>query len=340
MISSNVLYTDLASFDLPLAMLTEALAASTVKIAGRDVLATWKLLVALGLMPALYFSYSVLVFIFCGRFDLSFKSRLLIAWAAWACIPFVTYASIRFGEQGIDIFKSIRPLFLSIIPGEESTFDDLRKARAELRKTITNLINELAPEIYPDFDSKRILDPSPNDRPSRSASGTNLAQTIFNTAAQPLNQWLGKDGRFEWERAEDSDADDVFFFLNPAGAIQGRSRASSWGGGWTPAADGSRSRNRSRTSSFTSGQIQLGEGFKLEALTELPRDKPFAEVTRRLSISRKQRFGLEGMTRDEGDQNHHGSATSSPVPSSPQVSTPPITVQNMDDPIGTKSKDE
>ncbi|KAF9323090.1 hypothetical protein BG006_001767 [Podila minutissima] len=319
----------------------EALAASTVKIAGRDVLATWKLLVALGLMPALYFSYSVLVFIFCGRFDLSFKSRLLIAWAAWACIPFVTYASIRFGEQGIDIFKSIRPLFLSLIPGEESTIDDLRNARAELRKTITNLINELAPEIYPDFDSKRILDPSPNDRPSRSASGTNLAQTIFNTAAQPLNQWLGKDGRFEWERAEDSDADDVFFFLNPAGAIQGRSRASSWGGGWTPAADGSRSRNRSRTSSFTSGQIQLGEGFKLEALTELPRDKPFAEVTRRLSISRKQRFGLEGMTRDEGDQNHHGSATSSPRPSSPpQVSTPPITVQNMDDSIGTKSKDE
>ncbi|KAI1291300.1 hypothetical protein EDD11_009025, partial [Mortierella claussenii] len=286
----------------------EALAASTVKIAGRDVLATWKLLVALGLMPVLYFSYSVLVFVYCGRFDISLITRLLIAWAAWALIPFVTYASIRFGEQGIDIFKSIRPLFLSIIPGEENTINDLRNARAELRKTITSLINELAPEIYPDFDSTRILDPSPNDRPSRSASGTNLAQTIFNTAAQPLTQWLGKDGRFEWERAEDSDADDVFFFLNPAGAIRGRSRSSSWGGVYTPpgagSGDGSRSRNRSRTSSFTSGQIQLGEGFKLEALTELPRDKPFAEVTRRLSISRKRRHvRLEGMTRSDTDDN-------------------------------------
>ncbi|GJJ77683.1 glycerol-3-phosphate O-acyltransferase / dihydroxyacetone phosphate acyltransferase [Entomortierella parvispora] len=296
----------------------EALAASTVKIAGRDVLATWKLLVALGLMPVLYFSYSVLVFIYCGRFDISFTSRLLIAWAAWACIPFVTYASIRFGEQGIDIFKSIRPLFLSIIPGEESTINDLRAARAELRKTITDLINELAPEIYPDFDSTRILDPSPNDRPSRSVSGTNLAQTIFNTAALPINQWLGKDGRFEWERAEDSDdADDVFFFLNPARVTgQGRSRASSWGGVYTPAGDGSRSRNRSRTSSFTSGQIQLGEGFKLEALTELPKDKPFAEVTRRLSLSRRNRYGLEGMTRssdtDDNDSNsgfHSGAST-------------------------------
>ncbi|KAG0311629.1 hypothetical protein BGZ99_010008 [Dissophora globulifera] len=274
----------------------EALAASTVKIAGRDVLATWKLLVALGLMPILYFSYSVLVFFYCGRFEVSLKTRLLIAWAAWALIPFFTYASIRFGEVGVDIFKSIRPLFMSIIPGEENTINDLRKARAELQKTITDLINELAPQIYPDFDSTRILDPSPNDRPSRSASGTNLAQTIFNTAAQPLTQWLGNDGRFEWERADDSDADDVFFFLNPAGtSAHRRSRSSSFGGVYTPSlADGSRSRSRSRTSSFTSGQIHLGEGFKLEALTELPRDKPFAEVTRRLSVNRK-RLGLEGM---------------------------------------------
>ncbi|KAF9284426.1 glycerol-3-phosphate O-acyltransferase [Linnemannia elongata] len=314
----------------------EALAASTVKIAGRDVLATWKLLVALGLMPVLYFSYSVMVFIYCGRFDLAFKSRLLIAWAAWALIPFVTYASIRFGEVGIDIFKSIRPLFLSIIPGEENTINELRRARSELQRTITDLINELAPEIYPDFDSTRILDPKPNDRPSRSASGTNLAQTIFNTAAQPLSQWLGKDGRFDWERTEDSDADDVFFFLNPAGGIQGRSRANSWGGAYTPSADGSRSRNRSRTSSFTSGQIQLGEGFKLEALTELPRDKPFAEVTRRLSVSRKHRHGLEGMTRSDTDENEgsHGHASNG------GVSTPPISVsQYADDDTASKSKD-
>lgn len=318
---------------------TEALAASTVKIAGRDVLATWKLLVALGLMPVLYFSYSVIVFILCGQLDISLTTRFFIAWAAWACIPFVTYASIRFGEVGVDIFKSIRPLFLSIIPGEENTMNELRRSRAELQKTITALINELAPEIYPDFDSKRILDPSPHDRPSRaasrSASGTNLAQTIFNTmntATQPINQWLGMDGRFEWERADDSDADDVFFFLNPAGAVQGRSRTSSWGAGaWTPNADGSRSRNRSRTSSFTSGQIQLGEGFKLEALTELPKDKPFAEVTRRLSLSRKNKHGLLGdMTKGGAQEIENGGGF---MHDGHFVSTPPITVQNMDDPM-------
>lgn len=307
----------------------EALAASTVKIAGRDVLATWKLLVALGLMPVLYFSYSVIVFIYCRHFDITLKTRLLVAWAAWALTPFVTYASIRFGEVGINIFKSIRPLFLSIT-GEDNTIDDLRISRTELQKTINQLINELAPEIYPDFDSKRILDPSPNDRPSRSASrsasSTNLAQTVFNAAAAPLNQLLGRDGRFEWERADDSDADDVFFFLNPSGGIQGRSRTSSWGAGaWTPNGDGTRSRSRSRTSSFTSGQIQLGEGFKLEALTELPKDKPFAEVTRRLSLSRKQKHGLNIMSKEfenGGTQDGH-----------PAVNTPPITVQNMDDPM-------
>ncbi|KAG0347113.1 hypothetical protein BG004_000051 [Podila humilis] len=317
----------------------QALAGSTVKIAGRDVLATWKLLVALGLMPTLYFAYAFIVFLYIGQFGMSLKPRLLIAWASWAFIPFITYASIRFGEQGVDIFKSIRPLFLSIIPGEENTITELRKSRHELQKTITLLINELAPEIYPDFDSKRILDPSPNDRPSRSASGTNLAQTFFATATQPLNQLLGIDGRFEWERAEDSDADDVFFFLNPAGAIQGRSRASSWGAGaWTP--DGARSRSRSRTSSFTSGQIQLGEGFRLEALTELPRDRPFGEVTRRLSVSRKQKHGLlhlDNMSKADSEEQQGG--VPQYLKNGQVVDTPPITIQNMDDPMNTTTKE-
>lgn len=106
----------------------EALAASTVKIAGRDVLATWKVLVALGLMPVLYFTYSVMFFIYLRRYDMTLLHRLLTAWAAWALIPFVTYASIRFGEVGVDIFKSIRPLFLSIT-GEDNTIDDLRHPR-------------------------------------------------------------------------------------------------------------------------------------------------------------------------------------------------------------------
>ncbi|KAF9947514.1 hypothetical protein BGZ65_008752, partial [Modicella reniformis] len=320
----------------------EALAASTVKIAGRDVLATWKLLVALGLMPVLYFSYSVIVFIICRRFDISLTTRLLIAWATWVFNPFITYASIRFGEIGIDVFKSIRPLFLSIT-GDDNTIELLRKSRTELQKTINQLINELAPEIYPDFDSKRILDPSPHDRPSRSASrsasGTNLAQTIFktmNTATAPLNQWLGIDGRFEWERADDSDADDVFFFLNSTGSIQGRSRTSSWGGAWTPSADGTRSRSRSRTSSFTSGQIQLGEGFKLEALTELPKDRPFAEVTRRLSqSSRRQKHGLEEMSKAGAAEMENGEES---VPDNQKVATPPISVQNMDDSMDSKKE--
>ena len=40
--------------------MSEALAASVVKVAGRDVLATWKILISLGVAPVIYAFYAFL----------------------------------------------------------------------------------------------------------------------------------------------------------------------------------------------------------------------------------------------------------------------------------------
>lgn len=89
----------------------EALKASTVKLRGRDVLATWKFLVALGLVPLLYFVYACLVAYYARLWDIfgwGWNSRLyllLIPLFHFIILPSVSFAALRFGEIGMDIYK-------------------------------------------------------------------------------------------------------------------------------------------------------------------------------------------------------------------------------------------
>src|ERR1700722_14194255 len=84
---------------------TEALAGSSVKLAGRDVLATWKLLVGLVLIPTLYGLYSLLAFIFLVRTEWNWKVKLFIPLTIWNTLPFISYASMRFAENGLEVYR-------------------------------------------------------------------------------------------------------------------------------------------------------------------------------------------------------------------------------------------
>lgn len=155
----------------------EALAASTVKIQGRDVVATWKLLVSMALAPLLYTFYTVLFTYWTyrnrvgGRVPESIPLWLIVV-LGYIIFPTITYAALRFGEVGMDIVKSLRPLLLSLNPRAGNTLVQLREERARLVEQVTDVINDLGPELYPDFDHQRIItDPfhplSPsNSRPS------------------------------------------------------------------------------------------------------------------------------------------------------------------------------
>ena len=140
----------------------EALAASTVKLEGRDVMATWKLLVSMALAPSLYALYSSLLTWW------TYKNRVqgyVPTWVPLWFIPIpsivffisITFAALRFGETGMDIFKSLRPLVLSLNPTSANTLVRLRKRREILSFEVTELINTLGPEMFPDFDSARII---------------------------------------------------------------------------------------------------------------------------------------------------------------------------------------
>ena len=140
----------------------EALAASTVKLQGRDVMATWKLLVALAFAPILYATYTVLLTCW------THKNRVQGYMPEWVPLwmvvifgivffPSITFAALRIGETGMDIVKSLRPLVLSLYPTSANTLQRLREKRATLSHEVTHVINTLGPEMFPDFDSARII---------------------------------------------------------------------------------------------------------------------------------------------------------------------------------------
>lgn len=88
---------------------TEALAASTVKIQGRDVLATWKVLVSLAVVPLTYVFYAILAEIYVYRNDIipaeysSYKKYTFVP--VMLVLPSLGYSTLKFGEAGMDVAK-------------------------------------------------------------------------------------------------------------------------------------------------------------------------------------------------------------------------------------------
>jgi len=85
--------------------LSEALATSVVKIAGRDVLASWKVLIALGVTPVLYTFYAILATLIVIRAQLPMQWRIATPFLTITNLPFMNYAALKFGEAGMDVLK-------------------------------------------------------------------------------------------------------------------------------------------------------------------------------------------------------------------------------------------
>ncbi|KIK08660.1 hypothetical protein K443DRAFT_84557 [Laccaria amethystina LaAM-08-1] len=149
----------------------EALAASVVKIAGRDVLATWKVLIALGVTPLLYTFYAILATMVAIRANAPLKWRIWTPFLVAISLPFMNYAALKFGEAGMDVLKSLPPLIVALIPGQQRSLNKIKTMRVQLSNEVASLINDFGPRLYEDFNEARILVPSASVPPSSGASG-------------------------------------------------------------------------------------------------------------------------------------------------------------------------
>lgn len=141
-----------------------ALANSTVKIKANDVVATWKILISMGFAPLLYSFYASVCTWYCKRQNYLPSYGLISMWfVLYALGVLVTYSALVTGEQGLDLLKLIRPLYLSIFSG--SSIKELKELRRELSEQITDVINEYGIELFPDdFNLLEVKSSAPEKR--------------------------------------------------------------------------------------------------------------------------------------------------------------------------------
>ncbi|KAL5521662.1 SCT1_1 [Sanghuangporus sanghuang] len=141
----------------------EALAESTVKVAGRDVIGSWKVIISLIAVPILYSIYAILVLSVAIQANLPPRWRILTPILTLFSLPIMSYAALKFGETGTDILKpwrSLRPLVIALFPGQHRRLNEIKRTRKTLSNELTSLVNELAPILWEDFDKNTVLIPS------------------------------------------------------------------------------------------------------------------------------------------------------------------------------------
>jgi len=218
----------------------EALAESSVKIRAKDVMATWKLLVAMAVAPMVYTFYILLV-TWLYSYNLCFGYAPPGIRKRWLVIiqsiiyPTVTYAALRFGEVAMDIFKSLGPLVKMMSPWTGNELVKLQARRENLAERITDIINTLGPEMFDDFHSKRIIhDPFTQSPPKTPPEKS--AKDAQKEAAQPAETYdypispttpSERDGHLPKNESFADLANQDFFSTRPSTPKKDRSRSSS-----------------------------------------------------------------------------------------------------------------
>ena len=291
----------------------EALAASTVKLQGRDVMATWKLLVALAFAPILYATYTILLTYWTHRnrvqgYMPEWIPLWLIVVFGIVFFPSITFAALRIGETGMDIVKSLPPLVLSLYPTSANTLQKLREKRATLSHEVTDVINTLGPEMYPDFDSARIIaDPFRDgalQEPKSPKSPRTHSQTSSGLPSTPSTR---------------NNANEGLASVGGGSSIQGYlPRNESFHDLGNIGLFASRPPSRSRSRSSSSGGKAGSAGFSVKGFSTISSKEGLEEVSKKIRGAMRERGQERRRKSEDGSRSWDvaDSGTGTPTPDS------------------------
>lgn len=154
----------------------KALAGSVVKMDGRDVVSSWKMIVAMGFAPALYTWYTLVVTLWLSYDRNGGYYSAVVPWwlRATSYVPAmislstfsvsffllmiaVSFAGLAIGEVGVDILRSLPPLFVALNPSSSAALVTLRTQRRAVVARVVEAINTFGPEIFPSFDDEKLI---------------------------------------------------------------------------------------------------------------------------------------------------------------------------------------
>jgi glycerol-3-phosphate O-acyltransferase/dihydroxyacetone phosphate acyltransferase len=122
----------------------KALAESTVKVRGQDVILSEKVMFCIALVPSLWCIYALLLFFF---FDLDGPTLALCIFS----MPIFSYVGIRMTEVGMIQLKDLRPYFIRLFPWTRSRLLALPSAREKLQVELRAFLKEnssILGEVY------------------------------------------------------------------------------------------------------------------------------------------------------------------------------------------------
>ena len=118
----------------------KAVRESSVKVKGRDVISSYKLIVAFVALPVWFFTLSMGLLIFS---PLRWTMVLLIS----ASMPLFSYLGVVFTEQGIFWSKKLYPLLLRMLPSYRREEQELALLRSQLVADIRAMVESLGGDI-------------------------------------------------------------------------------------------------------------------------------------------------------------------------------------------------
>ncbi len=111
----------------------------------------------------LYLIYAIIGTLYAKWHGLSGSELRWTPFYIVVALPFFAMSALKFGEAGMDVFKcvcamallvyglmaglcnrSLRPLFLSLLPGSQKRLQDLKQTREQLSNELSELISESA----------------------------------------------------------------------------------------------------------------------------------------------------------------------------------------------------
>ena len=133
-----------------------ALSASTVKVVGADVKASFKLVTCFALIPTVFSCISAVVW---------WMSDLRTATTVWLSLPMMMYVSLLIGQEFILEFRAALPLLMSIM-SKHKQFLKLHDRRSKLVALANQIVEKHDPDLGPELE-KLYKVPEPADTTAR-----------------------------------------------------------------------------------------------------------------------------------------------------------------------------